>query len=467
MVDLVLELAGKRILVAGTGVAGRAVARALLAESAVVTTTGPATEQPQELADAGAIMAVELTEPPAGTDLVVTSPGWRPDSPLLVAAKRQGIEVIGDVELAWRWSARLASSPPWLVVTGTNGKTTTTGMLESILRAAGLDAIACGNIGLPLIDALVGKHEVLAVELSSFQLHWAPSIQPAAGVLLNLAPDHLDWHGGMEDYARAKSKVLTGAIAVAGVDDPVVAELLAKAPAARKIGITLAEPVNGQLGVSADCLVDRAFANGEIVAEVADVHPSGPAGLIDALAAAALARAYGVPSSAVAAGLRAFQPAPHRAQLVTEIANVRYVNDSKATNPHAVAAAFAGYDHVVWIAGGLLKGASVDDLVIQIADKLVGVVLIGADQDVIAEALARHAPNVPVRQLRSSDHNAMTAMSETVHVASKFARPGDVVLLAPAAASMDMFTNYQHRGNVFTEAVLALAERDTADAAQW
>ncbi|NUT48749.1 MAG: UDP-N-acetylmuramoyl-L-alanine--D-glutamate ligase, partial [Saccharothrix sp.] len=221
-------LAGRHVLVAGAGVTGRSAAEALLAADAVVTVTDGSADRLAALEQLlpGVTLTVGLTEPPAGTDLVVTSPGWRPSSPLLQAATAAGIEVIGEVELAWRMGAELADPPTWLAVTGTNGKTTTVGMLESILRAAGIDAVACGNVGLPVVDALLAGRRVLAVELSSFQLHWSPSVRPFAGVLLNLAEDHLDWHGTFEAYAAAKAGVLTGEVAIGGVDDPVVASLL-------------------------------------------------------------------------------------------------------------------------------------------------------------------------------------------------------------------------------------------------
>jgi UDP-N-acetylmuramoylalanine--D-glutamate ligase len=441
---------GKRVLVAGAGVTGPSVVRALLADGASVTVTDADKGRLDRLAGTGAELAVGLTEPPTGTDLVVTAPGWKPTAPLLVAAAEAGIEVVGDVELAWRRCQRMANPPAWLVVTGTNGKTTTVGMLESILKAAGLTAIACGNIGLPVLEALENGPEVLAVELSSFQLHWAPSVRPTVGALLNIAEDHLDWHGSLEAYALAKARALTGAVAVGGVDDPYVAKLLVNSPAPRKVGVTLDEPLVDQLGVHDGRLVDRAFGDADLI-PVEDVTPGGPPGLTDALVAAAVARAYGVPAQAVADGLRAYRPAAHRAAVVAALGGITYVNDSKATNPHAAAASIRAHDRVVWIAGGLLKGASVDDLVAEAAPRLAGVVLIGQDQDVIAAALARHAPDVPVRQVSARDDGAMTS---AVDLAGAMARPGDVVLLAPAAASMDMFTDYGHRGRAFAEAVL-------------
>ncbi|TWP50251.1 UDP-N-acetylmuramoyl-L-alanine--D-glutamate ligase [Lentzea tibetensis] len=454
-------LAGRKVLVAGAGVTGRSAAEALLAAGAEVVVTDGSADRLEALDTllSGVELVPGLTEPPPGTDLVVTSPGWRPESPLLAAATERGIEVIGEVELAWRMGAELADAPVWLAVTGTNGKTTTVGMLESILHAAGADAVACGNVGLPVVDALLAGRRVLAVELSSFQLYWSPSVRPQAGVLLNLAEDHLDWHGGMDGYAQAKAQVLTGDVAIGWLDDDRVADLLEDSPATDQVGFTLDEPEDGQLGVRDGWLVDRAFADDEPLIEVSRIRPAGPPGIADALAATALARAYGVPSEAVRIGLERFEPAAHRAVLVADADGVKYVNDSKATNPHAAVASLRAFPSVVWIAGGLLKGASVEEMVRTEAHRLRGAVLIGADREVIAEALARHAPDVPVRVLDTGDHDAMAAMSTVVRAAAELAQAGDTVLLAPAAASMDMFTDYAHRGQAFTSAVRELLGR--------
>ncbi|MEV6241783.1 UDP-N-acetylmuramoyl-L-alanine--D-glutamate ligase [Lentzea sp. NPDC051838] len=450
------KLAGTKVLVAGAGVTGRSAAEALLAAGAEVVVTDSSEERLMALETLleGVELVPRLVEPPAGTSLVVTSPGWQPSSPLLAAAASAGIEVIGEVELAWRMASELADPPVWLAVTGTNGKTTTVGMLESILHAAGADAVACGNVGLPVVDALLAGRRVLAVELSSFQLHWAPSVRPQAGALLNLAEDHLDWHGGMEPYAQAKAQILTGDVAIGWLDDDLVVDLLEASPARDQIGFTLEEPLEGQLGVRDGWLVDRAFADDEPLIEVSKIRPAGPPGIADALAATALARAYGVPSEAVREGLEAFEPAAHRAVLVTVADDVRYINDSKATNPHAAVASVRAFDSVVWIAGGLLKGASVEEMVRTEAHRLRGAVLIGQDRQVIADALARNAPDVPVRVLDVADDDE--PMVAVVRAAQELAQPGDTVLLAPAAASMDMFTDYAHRGQSFADAVKRL-----------
>ncbi len=459
------DLEGVPVLLAGAGVTGAPTAKALLALGARVTVTDGNADRLAALAEQLPMVGTELglTEPPDGTRLVVTSPGWKPTTPLLAAAAAAGIEVIGDVELAWRICTTDDDPPAWLVVTGTNGKTTTVGMLESILRAAGEDAVACGNIGLPVVSAVAAGHRVLAVELSSFQLYWSPSVRPAAGTLLNIAPDHLDWHGDLAAYIAAKKRALTGEIAIAGIDDDLVAGLLAESPAKAKYGVTMGEPAPGQLGIVDGQLVDRAFADGAVLIDAAQVRPAGPSGVFDALAAAALARAHGVSADAVAKGLLDFQPGGHRGVEVGERNGVRYLDDSKASNPHAAAAAIRAHERVVWLAGGLLKGANVEDLVTELAPRLVGAVLLGRDRDVIAAALARHAPDVPVHLAGAGDHDPMAVMVDAVRAASELAKPGDVVLLAPAGASWDMFTDYAHRGRVFAEALAVVsADRQLA-----
>jgi UDP-N-acetylmuramoylalanine--D-glutamate ligase len=439
---------GRRVLVVGAGVTGRSVAEALLelGASVTVTVTDGGVDRLAGL-PAGVGTVAGLREPPAGTDLVVTSPGIPPVNPLLAAAAKAGVEVIGEVELAWRVAATRPEPITWLAVTGTDGKTTTVGMLESILHTAGVDAVACGNVGLPVIDAVRSGHRVLAVELSSYQLYWQSSLRADAATVLNVADDHLEWHGTPAHYVEAKGRIYTGArLAVYNTDDEVSTRLAAGNP--RRVGFTLAEPAPGQYGVAGGWLV-----HGDLgLLPAGEVRPAGPHNVANALAAAALARAAGVLPEHVRAGLAAFTPPAHRVELVAEVAGVRWVNDSKATNTHAAAGSLGAFDPVVWIAGGLLHGAPVDALVAEVAPRLHGVVLLGADQDAFAAALARHAPDVPVHRVRPGDDEPMTS---AVRAAGAMAGRGDVVLLAPAAKSHDQFTSYAHRGTAFTEAVLA------------
>jgi len=450
------DLRGVPVLVVGAGVSGEAATRALLALGAVVTVTAPAgSATADRLVAAGARFLPGLAAPPAGTALVVTSPGLRPGDPLLRAAAGAGVEVIGEVELGWRLGARSPQAADWLAVTGTNGKTTTVRMLESMLRAAGFAAVAAGNVGLPVVDAVRvdPPYDVLAVELSSFQLYWSESVRPLAAAVLNLAPDHLDWHGSMAGYTAAKARIWAGGMAVGNADDPAVAALLATAPG-RRVGFTLAAPAPGQLGVVDGMLVDNAYGDGVPLAAVDLVRPAGRQNVANALAAAALARTYGVPPGSVRAGLAGFLPDRHRNELVDVLGGIRYVDDSKATNPHAASASLASYDRVVWIAGGQLKGASVDELVVAHRHRLAGAVLLGVDRGVIAAAIARHAPDLPVVDVGSTHDGAML---EVVRAAIGLARPGDTVLLAPAGASWDMFTHYGERGDAFAAAVRKLA----------
>lgn len=457
---------GKNVTVAGLGVSGIPAARVLHGLGAVVTVVNDGDDersrtQADELRSEG--ISVRLGDGatlPEGTELIVTTPGWQPDKPLFAAAEAAGVPVWGDVELAWR--LRGPDAAPWLAVTGTNGKTTTVRMLASILEAAGLRTAAVGNIGVSLLDVVTGDepYDVLAVELSSYQLHWAPSLRAHSATVLNLAPDHLDWHGSMEAYAADKGRVYEGnqVACVYNVADKATEDLVRGADVeegCRAIGFTLNAPAPSQLGVVDGILVDRAFVpdrqkQAQELAEISDVQPPAPHNIANALAAAALARAYGVPATAVRDGLRAFRPDAHRIEHVADVAGVAYVDDSKATNTHAAEASLAAYESIVWIAGGLAKGATFDELVAKSAKRLRGVVLIGADRTLIREALARHAPEVPVVDLDRTDTGAM---SEAVEQAARLAEPGDTVLMAPACASMDMFTNYNKRGDAFADAV--------------
>lgn len=467
---------GKRVTVAGLGVSGIPAAKVLRDLGATVTVVNDGDDE-RARAQAADLEALGVTVRlgdgatlPEGTELIVTTPGWKPDKPLFAAAREAGVDIWGDVELAWR--LRGPDAAPWLAVTGTNGKTTTVQMLASILTAAGLRTAAVGNIGVSLLDVVLGDepYDVLAVELSSYQLHWAPSLRAHSAAVLNLAPDHLDWHGSMEAYAADKGRIYEGnqvacVYNVDATDKPSTEDLVREADVeegCRAVGFTLGTPGPSQLGVVDGILVDRAFVenrqkNAQELAEVGDVNPPAPHNVANALAAAALARAFGVPAAAVRDGLRAFTPDAHRIAHVADVDGVAYIDDSKATNTHAAQASLAAYESIVWIAGGLAKGATFDELVAGAAGRLRGVVLIGADRALIRQALARHAPEVPVVDLDRTDTGAMPA---AVREARTLARAGDTVLLAPACASMDMFVNYNKRGDAFAEAVRELSSAD-------
>ena len=464
-----MDLSGAAVLVAGARVTGRAILAALtpLGVRATLTDDSPSMLTTYAQNGVAVIDAANAAERITDYDLVVTSPGLPPTAPVLVAAAAAGMPIWGDVELAWRLDNSGRYGPPrrWLAVTGTNGKTTTTSMLHAMLVAADRRALLCGNIGDPVLEVLGQPAELLAVELSSFQLHYAPSLRPEAGVVLNVAEDHLDWHGTMDAYARDKARVLDGGVAVVGLDDPVAAGLLSTAAAPVRLGFRLGEPAPGELGVRDGVLVDNAFGKRLALAETASIPIAGPVGVLDALAAAALARAVDVPPQAIADALAGFRVGQHRAEVVDVIDGVTYVDDSKATNPHAAQASISAYPRVVWIGGGLLKGASVDELVATVANRLVGAVLIGRDRALIRDALSRHAPDVPVVEHVTGEDSGVQGeigdsvtrlMTAVVDAARGLAGPGDTVLLAPAGASFDQFSGYGQRGDAFASAVAAL-----------
>jgi UDP-N-acetylmuramoylalanine--D-glutamate ligase len=463
------------VVVAGIGVSGFAAADALLGLGATVTIVderdGPAENDRAGMLE---ILGGKVRLGPGAADrlptevrLVVTSPGWRPSAPLLVAAGRAGIPIWGEVELAWRLRD-LDRPATWLAVTGTNGKTTTVRMLAEMLRASGLRTAAAGNVGDPVVEAVLHPqpYDVIALELSSYQLHWVTSIAARSAAVLNVAPDHLDWHGSLAAYTADKGRIYNGvqAACVYSVEDPETERLVRAAAVtegARAIGVTSGIPEVGMLGVVDGVLADRAFVAERQTAAaelgtVADLVAAAPHNVTNALAAAALARSIGVPPVAVRDGIRAFRPDPHRIAIIDTVDGISYVDDSKATNPHAAQASLGAFDDVVWIAGGLAKGAQFDSLVTAVRDRLRGVVLIGADRDLLMQALARHAPDVPVIEVPETDNDVM---DRVVAEAAALARPGSTVLLAPACASMDMFGNYAARGEAFAAAVRRHGDR--------
>jgi UDP-N-acetylmuramoylalanine--D-glutamate ligase len=468
------------VLVAGLGVSGRAAAQVLAARGVRVRTYDDGAADADEN-DAASFLGRDGL---AQVDLVVTSPGLHPDHPVLAAAAARGVEVVSEVELAWRLRADRSSGggpAPWLAVTGTNGKTTTVGMLASILAAGGEHAAAAGNVGNPLVLAATDPSlDVLAVELSSFQLHFTRSMSAQAAAVLNVAPDHLDWHGSLAAYAADKGRIFERArvACVYNAADPVTRRLVEEADVvdgAVAVGFTLGTPGVGQLGLVEDVLVDRGFAaarhtHATELATLDDLAQlAGPDGRVaphvvaNALAAAALALAHGVAPEAVRDGLRAFGPGAHRIVTVGRADGVAYVDDSKATNAHAAAASLAAFPagSVVWIAGGLAKGATFDELVETRRDRLLGAVLIGVDRAPLRDALARHAPQVPVIEVEPGETGEV--MTRAVHAARGLAArapAGTVptVLLAPACASMDQFVSYADRGDRFAAAVQDLTK---------
>lgn len=452
------EILSGTILVTGAGISGVGIAR-LLADLNVDVLIADANEtardRAMEVADVAGIHPDQALAELSRFSCVVTSPGWRPDTPLLQAAQAAGLEALGDVELCYRLDRASVFGPPrtWMVVTGTNGKTTTTSMLASIMQHAGYQAEAVGNIGVSVAEAISAPQriDVLVAELSSFQLHWSSQLVPDVGVLLNLAEDHIDWHGSMAAYAAAKAKVLAAPLAIAGLDDALVQQYVTTPV----MGFTMHPPQAGQVGVTNGTIVDNLHGTPRSIVPVAGLEPPGPAGIYDALAATAAAVAL-VPDlqpSVIAQALQSFKVAGHRGQQVAEARGIVAIDNSKATNPHAADSALAGHDSVIWVAGGQLKGAEVDDLVARHAHRLKAVALMGVDRNIIRESVEKHAPGVPI--FVTDDTDPQSAMDAVCAWAVTQASSGDAIVLAPAAASLDMYTGMGQRGVLFAESVSA------------
>jgi UDP-N-acetylmuramoylalanine--D-glutamate ligase len=439
---------GRRAVVLGAGVAGRAAAEALVAEGARVLVTDA--RDADRLGDLEGLTAlgVEIRtgghDPRdlEGADLLVASPGISPSAEVFAWAASRGLPAWGELELG----ARLAAVP-YLAVTGTNGKTTTTGMLAACLRAAGTDAVACGNIGRPFTTAARERHDVLVVEVSSQQLERQDSFHPSVSVLVNLAPDHLDHHGSFDAYRAAKAAIyrsqVAGDVHVGNRDDAEAAAVSAAAPCeVRWFGT--GSPRDGEVGFADRTLVLRG-PSGDT--SIGDVDGQRAGHRENAAAAATAALAYGVDPRTIAAGLAAFAPAAHRGDTVAEIDGVRFVDDSKATNVHAALAAIAGVRDAVLIAGGRSKGQVLAPLR-SAADRLRAVITIGESA---AELEAVFDGLVPCTRAASIEEAVRRAFDAS-------ARPG-VVLLAPACASWDQFASYAERGDRFAAAVRALRGR--------
>ncbi len=481
-------LSERGVLVAGAGVAGRGVLTMLRQMGAAniivaddhVTQSELAVRDSPEFAKETYLKVAEARELIGGESapqLVITSPGWRPDSPLLAEAQAEGIPVIGDIEAAWLADQAESFGPArtWLAITGTNGKTTTTAMLTAMLIADGQAAAAVGNIGTAPGIALTAEArgeqrvDVMVAEVSSFQLHWAPSFRPDTGCVLNLAEDHLDWHGSYASYADAKAQVFRARTAVIPANEPEVLETIARLwPDASQIPCedirlfssgesvelgSVQSALDGRVSRSDVCIrggkVVELAGQDVVLASAEGISPPGPAGLADAAAAAAMARSVGVKPESIASALENFRVQAHRGQVVANTGGAQWIDNSKATNPHAAAAALKGQSNVVWIAGGQLKGAAIEPLIQEVAEALKAVVVLGADRAIIAEAMEKLAPHVPVDVVEETDPEA--AMKAVVARAKERLSPGDSVILAPAAASLDMYTGMSQRGDLFAE----------------
>jgi UDP-N-acetylmuramoylalanine--D-glutamate ligase len=452
------------ILVAGLGVTGVATAKALakLGNNILVYEEDSSDAMQIKAEEIRSIANIEVTftQPKTLPKLIITSPGWKPNHPVLLHAISSGCEVISEVEYAWRIDQKSAKPKTWVGLTGTNGKTTTVGMVEAIFKADGKKAVACGNIGKTVIEVITGEEVIdyLILELSSFQLHWSEELRLHSAAILNIADDHLDWHGSFSEYLAAKKRITDGANLIIINRDDRHLNSLEFNDGQKLIKFTLDAPRPGEIGVVEELLVDRAFVDdpqeASALAELSDINPQAPHNVANALAAMAMARSCGVKADSIAEGLRNFAPGHHRIEEIENSEGVRWINDSKATNPHAANASLAAFTSIIWIAGGLAKGADMEDLVQSKAGRLKAVLLIGTDRHLISDALSKYAPEIP-KYLIDGDSPELL-MENLISKGKALATSGDVVLLAPACASMDQFTSYAHRGDLFAEKVKEL-----------
>jgi len=449
--SFIQSLAGQKIAVIGAGVTGTAVLDFLI-------TRGVVADLFDENAP-GAKRSVESTY-----DLAIVSPGWRPDNPILLELQSRGCQLISEIDFAWKVKEEIAPEQKWIGLTGTNGKTTTIQMVQSIFDYSSKTGIACGNVGDPVISVLASgeQYDFLALELSSFQLEWSDLPRYEAVALLNIAPDHIDWHGSFDSYAMAKLKLLEAAnLAVINGEDS-ESVLRATAWPGRKIFYFLGTPQAGELGLVENLLIDRAFtldtSQAIDFAELSDIHPTVPHNVSNAMAAAGLALAIGLTHEEIRMGLKNFTLDRHRLELILEKDGISWVNDSKATNPHAAAAALMSHISSIWIAGGLAKGAAMGPLVERCGLRIKAAILIGQDASIIATALSKFAPQVPYF-IMPFNGDSLELMRDVVSKAQELAVSGDTVLLAPACASMDQFSDYADRGEKFAGMVRNLVGR--------
>ena len=446
--NFVQSLAGKNCLVIGAGVTGMACQKALV-------NFGANSKLFDEKVKAGADIVNEI---PSGVELAIISPGWRDDHLVISKLRSGGVEILSEIDFAWQVKQVLAPSQKWIALTGTNGKTTTIKMVESIFKAAKINGAACGNVGETVVAAVCAKKplDYLAIELSSFQIHWSNLPKYESVAVLNIAEDHIDWHGSFEAYAQAKLKLLKYSNKV--ILNKSDSELSHRTSSDLITWFSLDTPNAGELGVVENLLIDRAFSaspsQANEIAELVDITPTVPHNVLNALAAAALALSIGIKYEDIKIGLKNFSPDHHRMELVLSKNEINWIDDSKATNPHAAAASLLSNFKVIWIAGGLAKGASMSDLVKRCASRIKAVILIGEDRELIAKAIEEYSPKIEVVRVNQLS-DAKTLMNDVVSAAIKLAQPGDTVLLAPACASMDQFDSYVQRGQLFAQAVKA------------
>ena len=448
-----MQVADKTVVIAGLGVSGTSLAEVLRERGTHVI--GVDERKPE--ADLHSFDDVDWDH----VDYVMSSPVFNPRTPFVLEAQRRGIPVMSEVEFAWQLrvnNERTGTPAPWIGITGTNGKTSTTEMTSEMLTACGLDAPTAGNIASGDMSMSLSRcatnpqHDVLCVELSSFQLHFTDSLALDCAAITNIADDHLDWHGGRENYAADKSKVFHNAkrAIVYNAQDAKVSELAAEAQTAegcRKVGFTLEAPQAGQTDFT-----HLAEPDGSLYPHL----------VADALTALALVLGLGADRDTALKALTSFKPGGHRietvAEAVVEGGSVRFVDDSKATNGHAARASLSSFPakSVIWIAGGLAKGSRFEDLVKDQAHTIKAAVIIGKDQQPMIEAFASQAPDIPVTIIDPEDND--TVMDRAVEACGTYTAAGDIVLMAPACASMDQFKSYADRGNRFAAAAKTWSE---------
>lgn len=446
-----IELSGRSILIVGAGVTGKALSDFCSSHGAHVSTLDERAE--------GALRVV-----PDQVDLAIISPGWRPDHPLIEELRSRSIRMISEIDFAWLMKERFAPEQRWIALTGTNGKTTTIQMVESIFRSAGLNGVACGNVGRTVIESIRPEIAILAIELSSFHIHWSDLARFEVIALLNISPDHIDWHGSFEAYRDAKLKLISlSKKSLINVGDATLSrawpELGSRNPDSTLIPFHLGTPAAGEIGLVEELIVDRALVadpmNAEVLVEIERLPSKAPHNLCNAMAAASLAKAIGIGEEEIGNGLENFTLDHHRLQMVGEFGGVAWVDDSKATNPHAAMAALVSFPSVIWIAGGLAKGAQMDELIRATRSHIRAVILIGTDAPLIRDALEREKPGVKIVEVEES-LRGRAVMDQVVTYAKNLASKGDTVLLAPACASMDQFTSYAERGQFFQDAIFDL-----------
>lgn len=457
--------AGLHVAVLGLGKSGFSVADTLCELGAEVSVFAATADQHfSELLDVIGAKLVpsdsesELEKLPK-IDFAVVSPGFAPSHRAILWLEQKNIQILTDIDLAWRLRDKTERVAKWITITGTNGKTTTTELVTHMLQTAGLRAIACGNIGNPILDAIRDPEgfEYLVVELSSFQLHYTAEVNAVASAFLNLAPDHIDWHGSDAAYFDAKAKIYQGTelAIVYNASDAKTLEAAENADViegCRAVAFTTGMPSVSMVGFVEEFLVDRAFTNDRYSAalEIAEDSDLETIGVLsehlraNVAAATALARAVDVQPAIIKQAIKSFELSPHRIQKVLQHDGVLFIDDSKATNAHAANASLASFDSIVWIVGGLLKGVDPTPLLTDHGSKLKAAIVIGADTAELEALFAKHLPNLPLRVISGE-----RIMADAVGSALEFAGPGDTILLAPAAASMDQFRDYADRGNQF------------------